>query len=238
MLLLFDIDATLIRVGHSIGRTAFSDSFIRCFGIDPSTVLEGFSFAGRTDRSIVRDVAAAIGLDPTMAEQQFDDYRRDLERTMMPLITPDVTMALPGVADLLARLNLHPWHRALVTGNIEAIAYHKLLAGGLANTFRVGAFGCEYADRAMLPPLAIARANDAFGTNYGARDALVIGDAPADIACAHANGIPCLAVATGEFAVEQLSHAEAVLSSFADVDATVQTIAQFAGPRDRIFAAS
>lgn len=238
MLLLFDVDATLVRVGYAIGRTAFADSFIRCFGVDPSSVLEGFSFAGRTDRSIVRDVAVASGLDPSIADHGFDDYRRDLERTMMPLITPEVTTVLPGVAELLTQLNQQPWHRALVTGNIEAIAYHKLLAGGLANTFRVGAFGCEFADRALLPPLAIARANDAFGTSYSASNALVIGDAPADIACAHANGIPCLAVATGEFTVDELSHADAVLPSFADVHAAMQTIARFAALPDRIFVPS
>jgi phosphoglycolate phosphatase len=38
----------------------------------------------------------------------------------------------------------------------------------------------------------------------------VIGDNPRDVACAHADGVRCLAVATGRFSAEQLADARAV----------------------------
>jgi phosphoglycolate phosphatase-like HAD superfamily hydrolase len=41
---------------------------------------------------------------------------------------------------------------------------------------------------------------------------VVIGDTPRDIACAHADGVRCLAVATGPFSRDQLTGADAVLA--------------------------
>ena len=38
----------------------------------------------------------------------------------------------------------------------------------------------------------------------------MIGDTPRDIACAHADGLRCVAVATGPFAADALSSADAV----------------------------
>jgi phosphoglycolate phosphatase-like HAD superfamily hydrolase len=38
----------------------------------------------------------------------------------------------------------------------------------------------------------------------------VIGDTPRDIACAHADGARCVAVATGPFGVDELRAADAV----------------------------
>jgi phosphoglycolate phosphatase-like HAD superfamily hydrolase len=39
----------------------------------------------------------------------------------------------------------------------------------------------------------------------------VIGDTPRDIACARADGLRCLAVATGPFGVDQLGDADAAV---------------------------
>jgi len=41
----------------------------------------------------------------------------------------------------------------------------------------------------------------------------VIGDTPRDIACARADGVRCMAVTTGPFAADQLTGADAVVSS-------------------------
>jgi phosphoglycolate phosphatase-like HAD superfamily hydrolase len=40
----------------------------------------------------------------------------------------------------------------------------------------------------------------------------VIGDTPRDIACAHADGVRCFAVATGPYEAEELGDADAVVS--------------------------
>ena len=45
--------------------------------------------------------------------------------------------------------------------------------------------------------------------SFSPQETLVIGDTPKDIACAHAMGARCLAVATGKFSAEQLRAAGA-----------------------------
>jgi phosphoglycolate phosphatase-like HAD superfamily hydrolase len=45
----------------------------------------------------------------------------------------------------------------------------------------------------------------------------VIGDTPRDIACAQADGVRCVAVATGPYEVSQLAGADAVVADAAGV---------------------
>ena len=42
---------------------------------------------------------------------------------------------------------------------------------------------------------------------------MIIGDTPRDIACARADGVRCIAVATGPFTAAQLADADVVLES-------------------------
>lgn len=230
MLLLFDIDQTLIQVRRGIGRRVVAETFTAVYGVDPTSALETYSFGGRTDRSIVHDMAAACGMSPQQAETGWDAYRTELERRMLIDVTSDAVEVLPGVPDLIRQLTADTSHTlALVTGNVRRIAFHKLAMGDLDHAFHLGAFGCEHADRSMLPPLAVERVNDALGTSYTSADCLVIGDAPNDIACALANGMQALCVATGGHSADDLRRAGAhtVLPSFAHVHQAMQAIAAF-----------
>ena len=69
-----------------------------------------------------------------------------------------------------------------------------------------GGFGSDAEDRDELPPIARARAG-----GYPRERTIVIGDTPLDIACARADGVRVLAVATGIFAADELSDADAVV---------------------------
>ena len=88
----------------------------------------------------------------------------------------------------------------LVTGNIEAIAWHKMAAAGLRQYFSFGAFGDESGRRADLPPLAVSRA----GRSFAVDRSYVIGDTPLDIDCGLACGMKTIAVATGRYSIEEL----------------------------------
>jgi phosphoglycolate phosphatase-like HAD superfamily hydrolase len=46
---------------------------------------------------------------------------------------------------------------------------------------------------------------------------VIIGDTPRDIACARADGLRCIAVATGPYAAEELADADVVLASAHDL---------------------
>ena len=91
----------------------------------------------------------------------------------------------------------------LVTGNLTRIGWRKLDRAGLKEWFRFGAFGEMAPTRAGLAKLAIRRARAEGWIGRGAAIALV-GDAPADVIAAKANGIRSIAVCTGISTREEL----------------------------------
>jgi phosphoglycolate phosphatase-like HAD superfamily hydrolase len=66
----------------------------------------------------------------------------------------------------------------------------------------------------------------ATGTTYDLADIIVIGDTPKDIRCATALGAKCLAVATGDYTVEELDALKPwrAVPSFTDVSVTVELL--------------
>ena len=63
----------------------------------------------------------------------------------------------------------------------------------------------------MLPAIARRRAGT-LGAPHPRERTVVIGDTPRDIACARADGVLCLAVASGPFPVEELGEADAAVA--------------------------
>ncbi len=119
---------------------------------------------------------------------------------------------LPGVRELLDWISKRPEVKlALVTGNYEPVGRLKLARAGIGRHFPAGqgAFGSDAEDRAALPGLARRRAGRR-GLPYAREQTVVIGDTPRDIACARADGVRCVAVATGPFSVDQLRDADVV----------------------------
>ena len=112
---------------------------------------------------------------------------------------------------------------SLVTGNVEAIARLQARAArASAHHFDAGPGRASAPTRrtARLPPaIARARAGRArHGDAPGRASArVVIGDTPRDIACARADGVRVVAVATGPFGVEHLADADALLGSLRDL---------------------
>jgi phosphoglycolate phosphatase-like HAD superfamily hydrolase len=102
---------------------------------------------------------------------------------------------------------------SLVTGNYEPVARLKLARAGLGGSFAPGqgALGSDAEDRAALPHLARRRAG-AGGVPHPREQTIVIGDTPRDIACAKADGLRCIAVASGPFAASELSGADHVVA--------------------------
>ena len=116
----------------------------------------------------------------------------------------------PGIADLLAVLG--DARLALVTGNYEPIARMKLDRAGIGHHFDAGqgGFGSDAEERGLLPAIARRRAGGDDGAPHPRERTIVIGDTPRDIACARADGVRVLAVATGPFPVTALAEADGV----------------------------
>src|SRR5687768_9523004 len=102
MLVLFDIDGTLILSGRA-GIRGLNRSFERLF--DVSGGLDQVSCAGRTDRAIVMEALARAGqpVDDEAIVRVRDAYLEDLRQAIADGTVPSVGV-LPGVANLLDEL--------------------------------------------------------------------------------------------------------------------------------------
>jgi phosphoglycolate phosphatase len=107
---------------------------------------------------------------------------------------------LQGVGVLLSHLQgTTGFAIGLLTGNLRRGAQIKLERFGIAHHFANGGFGDDGVHRNDLGPVAVRRMEQATSRTYAPSQVIVIGDTPKDIACAHAMGARCLAVATGKF---------------------------------------
>jgi len=202
-LVLFDIDGTLVLTGGA-GLRAMNRACADLVG--HTRALDGIPVAGRTDRVILADVLARLDrtLDDPLLEQLRDRYLACLAEEIQHR-GEGVKAVLPGVARLLDTLaSRDDVVLGLVTGNFEAGARIKLGHFDLWRYFRCGAFADDAADRNLLVPFAVDRARRCGLERVPARDVLVVGDTPHDIACARAVGAVAVGVATGGFSVDDL----------------------------------
>jgi len=138
---------------------------------------------------------------------------------------------IPGVREMLDVLDQHPRYRsALLTGNIEAMAYLKMELVGLEKYFSLpGAFGDESHDRKDLPTLAAERIRKQLKMNLAAEQFIVLGDTPNDIGCAQHFGARAVALGTGRFySAEELLACEpdAFLPDLSDTELVLETFAR------------
>ena len=198
---LFDIDGTLITTGGA-GVRAFGHAFANEFNLPRAT--ESLSFAGRTDTGLVHEVFATNGIKPSPKNVRrfFAAYTSHLEK-MLGTCTGRIC---PGVEEFLAQLKaLRPGPLfGLLTGNIRPGAELKLRRYNLWEHFTFGAYGDEYAERNKVALSARRHSRRLLGRGLKSEEILVIGDTPRDIECARAIGAKVLAVATGDYTVEDL----------------------------------
>lgn len=187
-LVLFDIDGTLLRT-RGAGREALDEAFRRVHGWERAT--EGVHIAGSTDEVIVRAVAARYDAAGAV---RIDAVREVyLEVLARRLREPGRVERCPGVEALLDRLAGRA-EVALLTGNWSDGAAIKLAAAGLGDRFAWGVWAEDGPDRDALLPVARRRAQ---ARGLSVDRAIVIGDTPADVACARADGGLAVAVETG-----------------------------------------
>ena len=177
--------------------------------------------AGSTDNGVVMGIwdHFKIAHDPSEYARFYAIYLQRLVENLRSERFSD-GMVLPGVRQLLAKLENKGHSLGLLTGNTAAGAKEKTDYFGLSAHFSFGSYGDDHHDRNMLGPIALARAEKATGKNFRPEETLVIGDTPKDIACARAFGAQVVAVATGRFTSEELAEfkPEYLCESLADWD--------------------
>ena len=225
MLLLFDIDGTLLIGAADAHRDAIYEALRVVHGVtEPDR--RGMQVAGRTDADIVRGLLTHAGVSARSIDDSADDVRVAACDAYGRLCPDDLSAHVPpGMRALLVRLAEREGTRlALVTGNYEPIARLKLRAAGLGEFFPCGqgGFGSDHEQRAQLPTIARRRAGD--GTPWPRKRTLVIGDTPRDIACARADGVRVVAIATGPFGVDELQEADAVARDADELSAVLDRL--------------
>lgn len=211
-LLLFDVDGTLVFRASTEHAAALREALHRVHGVDPA-FRTSYSAAGRTDGEIARLLLLAAGVSATAIDERAADVREATCEAYARRCPDDLSdKVLPGIPELLEDLSGRDDVRlALVTGNFEPVARLKLKRAGLGRFFAFGqgGFGSDSEDRTRLPAIARRRAGHG-GVSFPRERAIVIGDTPRDIACARADGVRCVAVATGPHPAADLLEADAV----------------------------
>ncbi|MBB4663287.1 HAD family hydrolase [Conexibacter arvalis] len=249
LLLLFDIDGTLLAGATEAHAAALVSALREVHGLPAvrSTRDLGIDPSGRTDPEIARLILLAHDVSAERIDARADAVREACCAEYARTCPPDLSaFVIPGVPELLARLagREEELRLALVTGNYEPVARVKLRSAGVGHWFASGqgGFGSDSEDRTDLPGVARARAGGAVaragraeagaGSEGADRSAhprdrtVVIGDTPRDVACAHADGVRCIAVTTGRFSAAEFeaAGADAVASDALQLEAAIDAL--------------
>ncbi|HZJ42446.1 MAG TPA: HAD hydrolase-like protein [Pyrinomonadaceae bacterium] len=231
-ILLWDIDGTLI---HSLKTGGYKEYTIpvmeEIFGT--SGTLASMRVSGMTDFQIIAEALKEEGFTHQDIRKRIHDVSLRLTQEAKRVTGNGEPFfeVLPGVRETLERLSQEPRYRsALLTGNIEPMAYLKMELVGLEKFFTLpGAFGEESHDRRDLPAIAAERINEALQSTLRPHQFIVIGDTPNDIACARHFGARVVGVETGRlYSKEDMLACEpdALLPDLTDVDLVLTTLAE------------
>jgi phosphoglycolate phosphatase-like HAD superfamily hydrolase len=229
-ILLWDIDGTLIR---SVRSGAYKDYTIpvleEIFGT--AGRLAEMEVSGMTDLQIVYEALSHEGFtqEDIFAQLQVLAPRLTEEAKRLTGQETEFFVLLPGVRETLEALADHPrYQSALVTGNMESLAYLKMELVGLDKFFTLpGAFGDESHNRRDLPALAAERIRKHLQLDLTPEQFIVIGDTPSDIDCGRHFGARTVAVGTGRmYSREEILACEpdALLPDLADTDLVIKTL--------------
>ncbi len=229
-IILWDIDGTLIRSARPGGYKDYTIPVLEeLFGT--AGQLADMQVSGMTDMQIFIEALRNHGITHDDVRNRMHILSERLTAEARKVTGNGVTFfeLLPGARETLEALDSHPRYRsALLTGNIEPMAYLKMELVGLEKFFTLpGAFGQESHNRRDLPALAAERIRAHLQLDLKPEEFIVIGDTPNDIDCARYFGARAVAVGTGRVYSKEavLEHApDKFLPDLSDVAAVIKTL--------------
>lgn len=224
-LVIWDVDGTLIPADLRWLRRAIA----RAYGIPEfAVVFPDQKVHGYTDESIAIDTAIASGVDPSGAEAGIPALREAIAAVMREgrQELAEVQPPYPGAAASIIELHRQGFVQTVLTGNLRSAAEVKLEVAGLNDylDLRIGAFGSDARDRFQLPAVLARRYFEVHGRQLDPAQAIAIGDAPNDIACARHAGFRVVVVAHRLARHELATHRPDVVLDGLDPPAVVAAI--------------
>ncbi len=202
-LVLFDIDCTLIDA-HGAGGRAIFRAIDDVYGV--SGGLDGYSFHGRTDPSIIVDLTTRWGTPEAVARDRLEACLERYVDCLRDELSAGEVEVLPGIRELVTALAIdRRVVLGLLTGNVAGGTELKLAPTGLLPLFKVVANGSDSSHRPDLPAVAIERAAELTGHRFAGKEIVIIGDTPADILCGADHSVKAIAVATGRHSLDELA---------------------------------
>ncbi|MCU1248804.1 MAG: Hydrolase, haloacid dehalogenase-like family [Edaphobacter sp.] len=196
---LFDIDGTLLHCSDAVHYFAFCDA-LKALSGNPLT-LEGVTAHGNTDVGILRDALALAGVADAEWRPRVIEIRTRMCRFVETRKDELCAAALPCVREVLAHLEGQDATLGIVTGNLKDIGRMKLQHAGLLDYFNVFGWSDDFEYRVDVFRSAVEQIRAAMPLSARI---CAVGDTPADVLAARANGLPVIAVATGVYSREQL----------------------------------
>ena len=216
---LWDIDGTLLSSG-GVSARAFLDAVDHVTGRRPEG--RGLDLGGRIDPEIADVLLRSVDADPQLVQVVLTRLR-DSADSWADELRANV-LALPGVVEVLARLESAGVRQTVVTGNIETVAMLKLRAANLVPPIdpTAGGYGDSGTTRVDVAHSAMTRLALA-GWQRSPDTCWIVGDTPRDLQCARALGIRCALVATGRHSLSSMAAlgADLLLPSLANADELV-----------------
>jgi phosphoglycolate phosphatase len=205
IVVLFDIDETLVHTGGSGGRSwmmAFDD----LYGIPAD--IGAHTSAGETDPQVARATFKGVLHREPSTDELTHLYVRYLMHLADDIVVSEQYRVLPGAEQTLIRLGEVGVILGIVSGAMEGAARTKLVPANLNRYFLFGSYGSDSPERAELTTIAIGKAARLHDQLTPAQ-VFVIGDTPHDLDAAHAAGAVAVGVASGKFSVDELARAGA-----------------------------
>jgi phosphoglycolate phosphatase len=204
--ILFDIDGTLISTGGASDR-AWHRAFEELHGVEVN--VPDYTGKGVPDPAVgVACFRGAIGREPSADEMAKLMMLRQRYLAEEVETSPGYRV-MPGVEALLKRLSDEGRLVGLITGNTEPAAHIKLARADLNRYFAFGGYGSDADERVDVCRRALDRAAKVAGDGFDRDDSVAVGDTPLDVEAGHGAGIRVVAVATGEYGVDELRAADA-----------------------------
>ncbi len=207
---LFDIDGTLLRSRDRVHYDSFFAAVDHVLG--RPLLLDGVTLHGNTDPGILRDAFRLAAMDDEAWRPHVDAIFRHMSDGVTVRQAEMDLLVMPGVEAALAHLRRQGAALGVATGNIESIGWIKVEQAGLRHWFTFGGFSDAFEVRSDMIGHALGLAHTALqpdSAHHGrAKSVCVVGDTVFDVTAARANGLPTIAVATGNYTFAQLMEAE------------------------------